>query len=125
MLQRDLGIFELRQDADAALVIVLPVVGRPQLPRRAGEELRAEIVFEPGDRLGHGGHRHAELAGRSREAAGFGDANEDRDRLELVHRRGGNRTRNRNGADAAGAAPMLQSGLTQLPPNGRWRHSRV
>jgi hypothetical protein len=60
-------------------------VRQAQRPRRAHDQLNAEVGLEVLDRLADGGVREAEVAGGGAEAVEFDHAAENRERGQTVH----------------------------------------
>ena len=74
-----------RYQADVAIADgKVAEIGGPQAPRRAVEELRAQLVLQPRDGLGHRRRRLADPVGRGREAAVLDHPGEDTQSHELV-----------------------------------------
>lgn len=83
--QRRFGVVQFGQHVHAALVIGLPVQGRPHLPGGAVEQTRAQARFQFLDGMGGGGLGHVQHGGGAGEAAQLDDAGEQAQGLETVH----------------------------------------
>ncbi len=89
------GLFDVGEDLDRAVVIGLADLGDADLARGAVEQPRAEPVLQRLDVVAHHGRRHVELAGGGGETAGFNDPDESGQAGEAVH----------------GEAPIIQPSL--------------
>ncbi len=78
---------QVGQQAHAAPVIGLAVMGQPHLARGAFQQARAQALFHALDQIGDGGPRNPQILGRLGETAPLGDADEHLHFLETVHAR--------------------------------------
>jgi hypothetical protein len=80
-----LGLFQVRQQAQAALVIRRAVLRGAHVPRRAVQQPRAQALFKLLHRVRHRGARQAQVVGRLRKTAQLDDAREQLHRTKTVH----------------------------------------
>jgi hypothetical protein len=84
-LAEGLGVVDVAEDAQAALVVALAGLGDRHPARRAGDQRRADVVLEGGELPADGGGREVALAAGGGEAAGLDHADEGGHPGEEVH----------------------------------------
>ncbi len=83
--ERCLGIVQIGQQDDAALVIGLAVRGGTDLTRRPLQKLYAQMRFQLFDQDRHRGTRHVQTLGCSGKTAQFDDTGEHAHGVESIH----------------------------------------
>jgi len=84
---RGFRLLDLRQNGDAAAIIILAVERRRDVPRGALEQARAEMRLEPAQHLARRRAGNAEIGRRSRKALPFDEADEQAHGVKSVHGR--------------------------------------
>ena len=81
------GVFHFIEDAQAALIVILPDLGGADAARRAIEQPHAEPFLERADMFAHHGRRHIEVPSRRGKARGLDDFGEYRHSDEAIQAR--------------------------------------